>query len=273
VAELCQLLDVPRSGYYAWCHRAQSQQEAGNEELSRMIEQIFTEHKGRYGSPRITAALRREGKKCNHKRVERIMREKGLQARSRRRYKPRTTDSKHPHPIAPNRLQDRAQPKAINEVWVQDITYLPTAEGWLYLAGVLDLHSRRVIGWSMQETLETSLPLAALEMALARRAYPGEVIHHSDRGCQYASQDYRSVLAEHGLLASMSRKGNCYDNAAMESFWSSLKTELLDERLDQLPKGAVRQLVFEYIEAYYNRRRLHSSLGYQSPVEFENQLS
>ena len=238
-----------------------------------MIEKIFAEHKGRYGSPRVTEALRREGKKCNHKRVERIMREKGLQARSRRRYRPRTTDSKHRHPIAPNHLQDRAKAKGINEVWLQDITYLPTADGWLYLAGVLDLHSRRLIGWSMQETLETRLPLAALEMALKSRGHPRDVIHHSDRGCQYASQEYRSVLAENGLLASMSRKGNCYDNATMESFWSSLKTELHDERLDRLSKPEVQQLVFEYIEAYYNRRRLHSSLGYRSPVEFENQLN
>jgi putative transposase len=273
VADLCHLLGVVRSGYYAWCSRAQSQQAAMNEELARMIEKVFAEHKGRYGSPRMTAALRREGKNCNHKRVERIMREKGLQARSKSRFKPRTTDSKHPHPIAPNHLQDRVQTKAVNEVWVQDITYLPTAEGWLYLAGVLDLHSRRLIGWSMQETLETRLPLAALDMALQRRGHPGQVIHHSDRGCQYASQEYRSVLAENGLIASMSRKGNCYDNATMESCWSSLKTELLDERLDRLPKREVQQIVFEYIESYYNRRRLHSSLGYQSPVEFENQLS
>jgi transposase InsO family protein len=273
VAELCQLLGVARSGYYAWCSKGESRQEAANQELSKMIEDLFNDHKGRYGSPRITAALRREGRLCNHKRVERIMRAKGLQARSKRRFRPKTTDSRHPHPIAPNRLQDRPATQAINEVWVEDITYLPTAEGWLYLAGVLDLHSRRLIGWSMQESLETRLPLAALEMALAGRGHPQDVIHHSDRGCQYASQEYRTVLAEFGLLASMSRKGNCYDNAAMESFWSSLKTELQEERLGQLPKAEVRQIVFEYIEAYYNRRRLHSSLGYQSPVEFENQLS
>ena len=273
MAELCQLLGLARSGYYAWCGQAQSQQEVMNEELSRTIVKIFAEHKGRYGSPRITTALQRAGQKCNHKRVERIMRENGLQARSKRRWRPRTTDSKHLHPIAPNRLQDREEPKAINEVWVQDITYLPTSEGWLYLAGVLDLYSRRIIGWSMQDTLETSLPLAALKMALQRRGHPSEVIHHSDRGCQYASQEYRSVLAENGLIASMSRKANCYDNATMESFWSSLKTELHDERLDRLPKREVQQIVFAYIESYYNRRRLHSSLGYQSPVEFENQLS
>lgn len=272
MAELCDLLGLARSGYYAWRNEAQTVQEKMNQELCQRIAELFAEHKGRYGSPRVTAALHREGRQCNHKRVERIMREKGLQARSKRRWRPRTTDSKHPDPIAPNRLQESAATRAVNQVWVQDITYLPTAEGWLYLAGVLDLHSRRVIGWSMQETLHTSLPLAALEMALRGRGGASQVIHHSDRGCQYASQEYRAVLTEHGMIASMSRKGNCYDNAAMESFWSSLKTELHDERLDRLPKADVQQVVFEYIESYYNRTRLHSSLNYQSPVEFEQQL-
>jgi len=272
VAEWCQLLGVARSGYYAWRRPRPTPRQAMNAELSQIIERVFAEHKGRYGSPRITAALRREGHACNHKRVERIMREKGLQARSKRRWRPRTTASKHPHPIAPNRLQERPEPKAINEVWLQDITYLLTSEGWLYLAGVLDLCSRRVLGWSMQETMETRLPLAALEMALQGRGHPREVIHHSDRGSQYASQEYRGALAQNGLIASMSRKANCYDNAAMESFWSSLKTELRDERLERLPKAAVRQIVFEYIESYYNRTRLHSSLNYQSPVEFETQM-
>lgn len=272
MAELCELFGVARSGYYAWRRRTQTRQEAMNATLGKAIERIFAEHKGRYGGPRVTAALRREGQTCNHKRVERIMREKGLQARSKRRWRPRTTDSKHPHPIADNLLAARAKPQAINEVWVQDITYLATSQGWLYLAGVVDLCSRRVLGWSMQETLETGLPLAALEMALQQRGYPKEVIHHSDRGCQYASQEYRNALARRDLVASMSRKANCYDNAAMESFWSSLKTELRDERLERLPKAEVRQIVFEYIESYYNRARLHSSLNYQSPVEFETQM-
>ena len=272
MADLCHLLGVARSGYYAWHGRTHSQREIMNTEMTTRIERLFAEHKGRYGSPRITEALRREGQRCNHKRVERIMRAQGLQARCKRPWRPRTTDSKHSQPIAPNLLQKRPQPNAINQVWVQDITYLLTAEGWLYLAGVLDLHSRRILGWSMQENMETRLPLAALEMALQRRAHPQEVIHHSDRGCQYASHEYRNALAANGLIASMSRKANCYDNAAMESFWSSLKTELRNERLDRLPKAEVRQIVFEYIELYYNRTRLHSSLNYQSPVEFETQL-
>lgn len=273
MVDLCELLDVAKSGYYAWSHATQSKQAAMNEELSKIIGEVFVEHHGRYGSPRIAAVLRQRGYRCNHKRVERLMREKGLQARVRKRWKPRTTDSRHPHPIAPNLLLDQPAPKAINEVWVEDITYLPTAEGWLYLAAVLDLYSRRLIGWSMQENLETSLPLAALEMALARRGRPEKVIHHSDRGVQYASAAYRQVLHENGFIASMSRKANCYDNAAMESFWSTLKTELSDERMEMLPRNAVRQLVFEYIESYYNRSRLHSSLGYKTPVEFETNLN
>lgn len=271
--DLCELLGVAKSGYYAWCEASESKQTTMNEDLSKLIAEIFAEHHGRYGSPRITAALRRRGHDCNHKRVERIMRQNGLQARARKRWKPRTTDSRHPHPIAPNLLLERAAPKAINEVWVEDITYLLTAEGWLYLAAVLDLYSRRLIGWSMQETLETGLPLSALEMALAGRGRPEKVIHHSDRGVQYASAAYRQVLNDHGFIASMSRKANCYDNAAMESFWSTLKTELSDERMEMLPQKAVRQLVFEYIEAYYNRSRLHSSLGYKTPVEFETNLN
>ena len=271
--DLCELLAVAKSGYYAWCRKAQSKQEAMNEELSKMITEIFAEHRGRYGSPRITKALRQCGRKCNHKRVERLMREQGLQARVRKRWKPRTTDSRHPHPIAPNLLLNQPAPTSINQVWVQDITYLPTAEGWLYLAAVLDLYSRRLIGWSMQQTLETSLPLAALQMAVEQRGRPQKVVHHSDRGVQYASATYRQALQQHGLIASMSRKANCYDNAVMESFWSTLKTELQDERLELLPRSTARDLVFEYIEAYYNRKRFHSALDYKTPVEFETILN
>ena len=226
----------------------------------------------RYGSPRITFGLRQEGFACNHKRVERLMRQHGLQARARQRFRLRTTDSNHPHPIAPNLLLERAAPIRSDEVWVTDITYLPTTQGWLYLAGVMDLCSRKVIGWSMQETLETCLPLRALNMALSQRGHPVNVVHHSDRGCQYASREYRHELALHQLTPSMSRKANCYDNAAMEFFWSTLKTEL-PEKTEGLDKASVKRMVFEYIEAYYNRARFHSSLGYKSPVDFENQLN
>src|SRR5688572_23270877 len=204
IVDLCELLAVAKSGYYAWSRKAQSKQETMNEELSKMITEIFVEHRGRYGSPRITKALRQCGRKCNHKRVERLMREQGLRARVRKPWKPRTTDSRHPHPTAPNLLLNQPAPTSINQVWVQDITYLPTAEGWLYLAAVLDLYSRRLIGWSMQQTLETSLPLAALQMAVEQRGRPQKVVHHSDRGVQYASAAYRQALQQHGLIASMS---------------------------------------------------------------------
>ena len=270
VAELCDLLRVARSGYYAWVGSLESARAQLNTQLGARIQELFDRHQKRYGSPRITFGLRQEGYVCNHKRVERLMRQQGLQARGRKRFKPRTTDSNHSLPIAPNLLLERAAPMQSDEVWVTDITYLPTAEGWLYLAGVMDLYSRKVIGWSMQETLETCLPLGALNMALTQRGHPVNVIHHSDRGCQYASQEYREELALHKITPSMSRKANCYDNAAMESFWSTLKTELPEET-DGLTKASVKAMVFEYVEAYYNRERYHSSLGYKSPVDFENQ--
>ncbi len=270
VAELCELLGVARSGYYAWSQGEESSNAQLNRTLCERIQLLFEKNQKRYGSPRITFGLRREGYACNHKRVERLMRQQGLRASAHRRYRPKTTDSRHPHPIAPNLLQGRAAPARPDEVWVTDITYLPTTEGWLYLAGVMDLYSRKIIGWSMQETLETCLPLRALRMALTQRGHPLGVMHHSDRGCQYASQEYRAELAAHKLAPSMSRKGNCYDNAAMESFWSTLKREL-PHKTERLGKVAVRALVFEYIEAYYNRVRFHSSLGNNSPVDFEKQ--
>lgn len=266
VAELCELLGVARSGYYAWRRSGPSRRAQANEALMQQIEQS----RRTYGRPRVTAQLRQQGHRCNHKRVERLMREKRLRARPRRRWRPRTTDSRHDQPIAPNLLPQRGRPQAKNQVWVSDITYLRTAEGWLYLAAVMDLYSRRVIGWSMQEHLETRLPLTALEMALQSRGGAERTVHHSDRGCQYASQAYRAALAQAGLEASMSRSGNCFDNAAMESFWSTLKSEGLWES-EHLSKAQVRHRVFDYIEAFYNRKRLHSSLGYQSPVDFEQQ--
>lgn len=270
VAELCDLLGVARSGYYAWRHPPEGGPAERHAELVQSLAALFHQHRGRYGSPRITHGLRQQGHAVNHKRVERLMRQQGLRARSRPRGKPRTTDSRHASPIAPNVLGERPAPVRCDEVWVTDITYLPTTEGWLYLAGVMDLYSRKIVGWSMQDTLETCLPLRALQMAVTQRGHPLNVLHHSDRGCQYASQDYRQELARHQLTPSMSRTGNCYDNAAMESFWSTLKTEL-PELTSGLARNAVQAMVFEYIEAYYNRARFHSALGYQSPVDFENQ--
>jgi putative transposase len=268
VADLCALLDVARSGYYAWLQGRQSARARSNQLLLAAIRQAFKEHRGNYGSPRITAALRAQGQKANHKRVERLMRQDGLQGRSSHPRKVRTTDRDHDEPIAPNLLLDRPAPTKVDEVWVTDITYIPTAQGWLFLAAVMDLYSRQILGWSLWENLEAGGPLQALARALHKRGFPRGVIHHSDRGVQYASTLYRQQLQRAGLIASMSRKGNCYDNAAMEAFWSTLKREALSPSADW-SKDRVRREVFEFIEATYNRRRLHSSLGNQSPVDFE----
>lgn len=268
VADLCALLGVARSGYYAWLKGRQSARARSNQLLLAEIRQAFKDHRGAYGSPRITAALRAKGQKCNHKRVERLMQQDGLQGRSSRPRKVRTTDSDHHEPVAPNLLRDQPAPTKTDEVWVTDITYIPTAQGWLFLAAVMDLYSRQILGWSLWENLEAGGPLQALARALHKRGHPRGVIHHSDRGVQYASLLYRQQLQRAGLIASMSRKGNCYDNAAMEAFWSTLKREALSQSVDW-SKDRVRREVFEYIEAIYNRRRLHSSLGYQSPVDFE----
>jgi putative transposase len=200
--------------------------------------------------------------------VERLMRQEGLKARSSQRRKVRTTQSDHGHPIAPNLLLGRAAPVRPDEVWVADITYVPTSQGWLFVAAVMDLYSRQILGWSVWESLMAGGALQALKRALVKRGHPTGVIHHSDRGVQYACREYRRELERHGLTASMSRKGNCYDNAAMEAFWSTLKRESLAESA-QWTKDRVRRELFEFIEADYNRSRLHSSLGYKSPVDFE----
>jgi transposase InsO family protein len=270
VGDLCRLLEVTRSGYYAWRSGRESAREIGNRKLTGQITEVFEAKRQRYGSPRITAELRRQGQRCNHKRVERLMRQAQLKARSGRPRKVRTTDSNHPEPIAPNLLLGRPAPSKTDEVWVADITYVPTAEGWLFVAAVMDLYSRQILGWSVWDSLAATGALQALARALVKRGYPRGVIHHSDRGVQYACGEYRRQLQSHGLTASMSRKGNCYDNAAMEAFWSTLKREAMEES-DRWTKDRVRRELFEYIEAIYNRSRLHSSLGYQSPVDFEQQ--
>lgn len=267
---LCQLLGVARSGYYRWLRAQPSAAVATNQLLLEQIRQLFQAHRGNYGSPRITRELRTQGQRCNRKRVERLMRQDGLQGRSGRRRKVRTTQSDHDQPIVPNLLLDRPAPQKVNEVWVADITYVPTAQGWLFLAAVMDLYSRQIIGWSLWENLEAGGALQALARASIKRGRPRGVIHHSDRGIQYASGLYREQLRRCGLRPSMSRKGNCYDNAAMEAFWSTLKREALEDSATW-PKDRVRREIFEYIEAIYNRKRLHSSLGYRSPVDFEKQ--
>ena len=270
VRELCAVLGVTRSGYYQWCRGRESARELANRLLKLEIERIYQQQKGRYGSPRVTHQLRREGQRCNHKRVERLMREQGLRGCSSRKRRVVTTDSRHDEPIAPNLLLGRPAPTGCDEVWVADITYVPTAEGWVYLAAVMDLYSRQILGWSVWDDLSAGGPLQALGRALQKRSYPHGVIHHSDRGVQYACRAYRQALGARGLVASMSRKGNCYDNAAMEAFWSTLKREAMVES-QGWSKDRVRRELFEFIEGSYNQSRLHSSLGYNSPVEFEKQ--
>jgi transposase InsO family protein len=270
VRDLCELFEVTRSGYYAWSRGSESARELGNRVVAEQIKQVFEAKHQRYGSPRITEELRRQGQMCNHKRVERLMRQEGLKARSGKRRKVRTTISDPDQPVAPNLLMDRPAPVKVDEVWVADITYVPTAEGWLFVAAVMDLYSRQILGWSVWESLAATGALQALARAVVKRGYPRGVIHHSDRGIQYACAEYRRELQRRGLIASMSRKGNCYDNAAMEAFWSTLKREALTDS-DQWTKDRVRRQLFEFIESDYNRSRLHSSLGYQSPVDFENQ--
>ena len=272
IRELCQVLEVTRSGYYAWRNGQETTRELANRLWTQRIERVYRDKQGRYGSPRVTAQLRREGHVCNHKRVERLMRENGLRAKTSRKRRVRTTNSEHDQPVAPNLLLKRPPPTGPNEVWVADITYIPTAEGWLFLAAVMDLYSRQILGWSVWETLQADGALQALARALASRRHPKRVIHHSDRGIQYACHNYRQQLQAAGLIASMSRKGNCYDNAAIEAFWSTLKREALANSATW-SKDRVRRELFEYIESHYNRSRLHSSLGYQSPVDFEQQTT
>ena len=270
VRDLCELFEVTRSGYYAWSRGQEGARELANRVMAEQIKQVFEAKRRRYGSPRVTEELKRQGQRCNHKRVERLMRQEGLKARSGKRRKVRTTNSDHDQPVAPNLLLARPAPAKADEVWVADITYVPTAEGWLFVAAVMDLYSRQILGWSVWESLAATGALQALARALVKRGDPRGVIHHSDRGVQYACGEYRRQLQSHGLVASMSRKANCYDNAAMEAFWSTLKREAMDES-DRWTKDRVRRELFEYIEAIYNRSRLHSSLGYQSPVDFEQQ--
>jgi len=272
IKALCAVLAVSRSGYYQWRDAEPSLRAQQTQTLKSKIAVVHAVSRRTYGSPRVTAALRAQGERVGRNRVARLMRDAGLQGRKRCRYRVVTTDSRHHEPIAPNRLALAPTPTKPDQTWATDITYIETAEGWLYLAGVLDLYSRRLIGWAMGPNLETTLPLAALQMAIRQRRPTGSVLHHSDRGCQYASAAYRAALAHHGCVASMSRKGNCYDNATMEAFWSTLKHELVYRR-DFLTHAEAKTAIFDYIEGFYNRSRLHSALGYKSPLDYESILN
>ncbi|MEO7300010.1 MAG: IS3 family transposase [Verrucomicrobiota bacterium] len=272
IADLCDTLNVSRSGYHGWKIRQPSLRAQANGTLLPLIAEAFAKSRETYGSPRICHWLRKRGQRCGRNRVARLMRGEGWRSQSKRRYRVSLTDSHHDLPIAPNRLRNQIAPLRRDAVWVADITYVDTEEGWLYVAGVLDRCTRRCVGWAMGDTLATTLPLAALEMALTHRKPAGGLVHHSDRGVQYASEAYRQRLTQAGILPSMSRRGNCYDNAAMESFWSSLKRELVHRRQFATRQEA-RTAIFEWIEIFYNRERLHSALDYKSPVDFENQLN
>jgi transposase InsO family protein len=270
---MCRVLEVSPSGYYASLKRPLSWHALIDEVLMARVRIIHAESDETYGAPRVHQELQAEGLPTSPKRVARLMREDGLAARPRKRYRVATTNSNHDDPIAPNLLarQFDINGVGLNRVWVADITYIPTREGALYLATVLDLGSRRCVGWAMRDTLEVELALSALRMAQeARRPAPG-LIHHSDRGSQYTSGEYRGELAAHGMMASMSAKGDCYDNAVAESFFSTLEFELLMKN-DWETREDARRAIFRYIEAWYNRKRRHSTLGYVSPAAYEEQL-
>jgi putative transposase len=267
---MCRVLGVSRSGFYAWRSRKPSAAETRREELTAEARQIHDEVKGRYGSPRIHAELVAKGHECCVNFVAKLMRGAGIAARTKRKFR-QTTDSNHSMPVAENVLGRQFDPEEPNASWVADITYIPTREGWLYLAAVEDLFSRMVVGWSMDQTMTSRLVVDALEMALARRregSSAPDLVAHSDRGSQYASEHYQRRLSEERIAGSMSRRGECWDNAPMESFFASLKKELVHHE-DYATREQARASIFEYIEAFYNRIRRHSSLGYVAPAEYE----
>ena len=268
VRVLCDVLGVSPAGYYAWRRRPESRRTAANRDLVGDIQQVHREAHGRYGSPRIHAELRAQGRGASRGRIERLMRRHGIRAIMARPRRVRTTDSRHDFPIAPNLLERNFTATASNRIWLADITYVETDQGWLYLATVLDLYSRKIVGWAMCDHLRADLPLAALRMAISAQRPDAGLIHHSDRGVQYASAEYRKVVQSAGFQASMSRKGDCYDNAPMESFFHTLKTELVHHRKYATRAEATRD-IFAYIEGFYNRTRRHSAIGYISPIAME----
>jgi putative transposase len=264
---MVRMLEVSRSGFYDWQGRPTSTRVKANQELVKVIEEIHASSKGRYGAPRVHAELRARGIRGTRKRVAELMRSRGLRGKTPRRCK-RTTDSKHKLPIAENKLERDFSASKPNQKWLADITYLPTLEGFLYLAVVLDVFSRKIVGWSIRDSFETKIVLDAFEMARVARRPGAGLLHHSDRGSQYASHQFQAALQRLQAVSSMSRKGNCWDNAMCESFFATLKNEL-DFEGPMRSKAVTRAAVFEYINAFYNRQRRHSSLGYVSPEQFE----
>lgn len=272
VRRLCSLLEVSPSGYYQWRKRLPGPRALANQQLLEQVRAAFAQSRQTYGSPRITRLLRRGHVVCSENRVARLMRRHQLQAKSKRPFRPRTTNSRHLYGAAPNRLKQTGPLSKINQAWASDITYLHTATGWLYLAAVMDLFSRKIVGWSLGPTLHSSLVKEALQLALVDRRPAAGLLHHSDRGVQYASSAFRALLQTSQILPSMSDRGNCYDNATMESFWSTLKTELVHRTAFADARQAHRALA-DYINNFYNHSRLHSALDFNSPVEFEQQLT
>jgi putative transposase len=262
-------LEVSEKGYANWRKRGKSRRKQDDEFLTERIEDAYYENRGHYGSPRIYAELKTQGVHCSRKRVARLMRENQLSARKKRR-KVRTTNSNHQFPIAPNLLEQDFTASAPNTKWLTDFTFIETREGWLYLAGVLDAYSRKIVGWAMSEHHDAELVKEALRMALLQRQPGAGLVHHSDRGSEYASTSYQLLLREQSIQVSMSKKGDCYDNAMIESFWATVKEEGIGE-IVFTTRNEAKTVIFEYIEVYYNRKRRHSSLGYLSPVQYEKQ--
>nr|WP_157686189.1 IS3 family transposase [Bacillus thuringiensis] len=267
VEKMCQVLHVSRSGYYKWKHHTKSPRQIQREQITKEIHRIFLESRCLYGSPKVTSVLRQKGKQISQKTVARIMKEQGLQSRTVKKYKA-TTNSKHSYPIQDNVLNRQFKVKKPNQVWVADITYVSTKEGWLYVASLMDLYSRKIVGWHADRTMTKELVLKALQQAYFRQKPEGSVLHHSDRGSQYASRDYQNQLQQYGMTCSMSRKGNCYDNACIESFHGVLKKELIYQQ-QYATRAQAQQDIWEYIEIFYNRKRIHSANGYLSPTEKE----
>lgn len=271
VRRLCRLLEVSPSGYYHWRQRRPSQRARANQELLSQVRKAFEQSRQTYGSPRITRLLQSQRIPCSQNRIARLMRTHSLQARPKRPFRPRTTDSRHRYRAAPNRLKEQIL-TGTNQAWAADITYLQAGSRWVYLAAVMDLFSRRIVGWSIGYSLHSSLVTEALQQALADRRPAAGLLHHSDRGRQYASSAFQALLAIHQITPSMSQPANCYDNAIMESFWSTLKSELVHRcAFHDLPQAS--RAIHDYIENFYNPKRLHSALGFNSPVDFERQLT
>jgi putative transposase len=270
VGRLCRLLEVSPSGYYHWRQRKPGRRALANQQLLQQVRQAFEQNRQTYGSPRITRLLQRSHIPCSENRVARLMHLAGLRARSKRPFRPRTTDSRHPYGAAPNRLKTLTLTR-INQAWAADITYIPAGSRWVYLAAVMDLFSRRIVGWSLAYSMQAILVKEALQQALTLRRPAAGLLHHSDRGIQYASSAFKALLATYQIVPSMSQPGHCYDNAAMESFWSTLKSELIHRcSFTDLPHAA--RAINDYIQNFYNPKRLHSALDFNSPVDFE-QLS